>query len=566
MPRGMSARGHTATEPDATRSDGLDELLPRLERVLRDELTARLGGGPRIGRIAHLRARAEVLAALARVAGRHAQPGDRALEGAPARQRDLLARNGHALEEESRQLGRRALELEAEHLCGEHGPRYVELLGEVEQVARAGDEAALRALVNDLEQARQKLGQRAVSLLAERLADGLGDVPADLARRLAALRAEEVGDDARTAPDEELPRLRRLAREADELAARAPEIEREELFHRIQLLGAQLKEMQESGRPAGREADRLLRGAFGALTRTSKKHQPGWTPVLDSRRVGLDWRKLATTSRRWLQEREARRRELRRQAEREQRLDAIRRLREDQRRQAFEDAVEKLRLAAYRLSRWSADPEITGDEDKRLELEREARRQATLAARLAGGEDDLRRVAAALEGHEDVVRAGRGLAGLRRLLGIEEPAERPPAGSEDEAAERFDQELADDVGEALVEEWPPEILDVEGAGAGERVLIVGGLPDRQRRELLQRFFGWADAEWVESYRDRQADFKTLRQRIADGRFDRVIILARFCGHDVSGTLVPACRRYGVAFHVNPRGVSIPVIARIVYGA
>lgn len=566
----MNERPGAPPDTPARHASALAEIVPRLERARRETLTRELGAGPMTARIAHWEAHAAILRGAARVVAIEVEASRGGLTDEHAAS---LAHYAGSLLTEAADVEARVRSMIARALCGDAAPRYLELEARVLSLHRA---TRLRDLVNEVLQARTRLGSAAVARLWRTLLDVAAredaTIDSDLRDRYRRETDEAAGDALAQDGDamEAGRRVRALAREVEALDALADDMPSDELFYQIESIGGRLKQIQTHESSAlDAAADEALRRAFRALTVISKRCQPGWTPVLNAEIRDRDWAEIANNAARWLATREAERTREREDARRRERDQAVTRLREAHRREDLDAAIERLRAAA-----WSIHSALDGNDPSEaatIDVQREtARAQAALAIKLARGDDDIERVVRALGSMTALVEEGRAFRPLRRWLhpegpfdAIEPDKERVPPP---ESAETLLDEAEADPDEAYEQEWPADILDVERAGEGERVLLVGGLPDDRRRERLTRFFGWIQADWAESYRDRQADFKGLRRRIVEGRFDRVIVLARFCGHDATVSLARSCRQHGISFHVHPRGATIPALAVTVYGA
>lgn len=543
-----------------------DRIQSELERARRDLLSRTFGPGPHTAEIAHHQIQAVLLRRAARAfedeARRLAQDG---LSPQAVSARQQVRRLTEQAEAEDASAAR----LEADQLHAEDPQRYAALRLEIQRLSR---EVAARDLGNEIIQAAARLGPRAAESLWRELfrRTTIKEIkaPADLEPRFREMIgvAQQVRDAAarRPAGEERLTPVGELVLEADRLVDEAALLSREDLYDRIVILAGQLKQWQELGPSQLSEQERtLLRQGFGTLTRLSKIRQPGWTQTLDSRVTGSDWAGSVSAARQRLAERAFERRRTRELARREQVSEALRDLHESERRIVFQEAIERLRARVYELDGMR---ERTTDEDELAWLRREARTQAAIACRAADSDDDrLDRISQTVRGHEELAGEGRPFRSLRRYWGLEVPEETtvPAGAAQDDIDEEELDFTAGDLDDAA---WPPEILHARGAGAGERVLLVGGIPNLERRRLLREFFGWREVEWVESYRDHSADFRTLRNQIRSGRVDRVIVLARFCGHDVTQGLSEVTRRNNVRFHVHPRGASIPAIAGVIYSA
>lgn len=81
---------------------------------------------------------------------------------------------------------------------------------------------------------------------------------------------------------------------------------------------------------------------------------------------------------------------------------------------------------------------------------------------------------------------------------------------------------------------------------GKRGLLVGGDPRDDRRERLKQAFQFASLEWAQTEFSRTS-LQSARTRIESGGVDVVMVLHRWCGHDVDKIIQPACKKHGVAF-------------------
>lgn len=542
-----------------------ERLASALEMTIRERLALRIGRGPITNRVAHLLARARLLEnAAAALRDELQRLDDRGRITAVARAGTVASECRAEID----RLREAALRLEARQVQAPDEERYRELAREVENLEAAD---RVRALANEITQAVGRIGPRGLEALwaeLERVARDR-DLPLDedLPRRFqevieAAERGREHSGSSASwqAPADLTPP--RLLRAADDLFERAGSLESDDLRDRIESIAGRLKALQELSDLDRRDRE-IVRKAFGVLTRIGKEHRPGWTPLLDSSRRGKPWMEYAEAADARIAARAERRERERKKAKEDQRREALERFRAHERQLVHGEAVERLKAALYHFERVRAVP---GAEDVVASAVREARVQAAIALQSAAGEDEVQSVAAALDQHRELVARGRAFRALRRLWGEEPAGQDTGTGEHREAEEEPESWEVEEAVSGLDRPWGENILECHGAGEGERLLMVGGLPGQRRKQMLRDFFGWDQLEWHESYRDRQADFKTLRQRIAQGRFDRVIVLARFCGHDVHFGLRDACRAHDVSYHVHPRGASIPAIATFVYGA
>lgn len=545
-----------------------DRIEADLERARRDLLSRDFGPGPHTPEIAHHQVQAVLLR---RAAWAYEDEARRLAEAGMSPQANTVRHQAQLLKERAESEDASAARLEADQVEADDPQRYAALRVAVQRLFEATDGVQARALGNELIQASGRLGPRAAEAIWRELgrrcvAKGI-KVPRDLEprfRKALAAAADARASAPQPAPAEVLGSVAELIAGADRLFDEAPVLSREDLYDRIVILGGQLKALQEQRGAQLTEAERAnLRRGFGTLTRVSKTHQPGWTSVLDSRVVGADWSAQVRAAQQRLAEREVARHRAREEARREQVADALRELHETERRIVFQEAIERLRARLYDLDGLAS----RGADPEEIEwLRRDARTQAAIACGAANGDEDrLERVAQALGRHFDIVADGRSFRALRRYWGAEEPeSELEPETAPD--TEQIDvEEVEYVVGPLDDAAWPENILASRGAGLGERVLLVGGIPNAERRRVLRDFFGWREVAWEESYRDHSADFRALRARIRAATFDRVIVLSRFCGHDVTQGLREVTRRMNVHYNVHPRGVSIPALAMFIYG-
>ncbi|MDQ7007191.1 MAG: hypothetical protein Q9Q40_08155 [Acidobacteriota bacterium] len=535
-----------------------ERLAAALERGLRQRLSREFAPGPACSRLAHLEAQRQILAACCERLEQeivHLRDADLPEEA---------TRLEHGLQQ-ARDTRTKLLEqcrkLEAELAGAKDPPRFAALR---ETVEKASTPETIRARANECLQAIGRIGVPGIRFLWRELATvaerGGHPLTADLVRRFEeAVAAAEIHhqriETLRRSRQSE-PTIALLREQARALLKQAPQMSLEELRDHLTSIAGRLKAIQEEATPVGRQAD-LLKQTFGILTRISKDYQPGWTPLLDPKRKGEDWRAYARQADLRIEARRAAQRAAQQAAEQEQKREALERLREFERQIVLDESLERLRTAIYHLD---GLPRVAGTETIAAEFLAEARLQAEIALRAAGGPEDIERLNRVLGERREEICSGRVFRPLRRSWS--EPA---PAASLDtlDAAENPEVQV---VVESLARPWPPEIEACRNAGKHERVLLVGGRPSPRREKLFQEFFGWSTVEWQESYRDHQADYATLRRRIAADRFDRVIVLGRYCGHDVSTSLSGSCRTHGVSYHVHPGGLSVASLATFIYGA
>jgi hypothetical protein len=83
---------------------------------------------------------------------------------------------------------------------------------------------------------------------------------------------------------------------------------------------------------------------------------------------------------------------------------------------------------------------------------------------------------------------------------------------------------------------------LDAFASGLRILLVGGEPREPHRLRLLEATGVSKLEWAPATRGGgTAKLHSTAESIRNGSWDGVILLPRFCGHDVDAVLVPACR-------------------------
>lgn|GEM_PF-6960902 len=105
------------------------------------------------------------------------------------------------------------------------------------------------------------------------------------------------------------------------------------------------------------------------------------------------------------------------------------------------------------------------------------------------------------------------------------------------------------VAEAPSSDVSPEAL---ARAAEMRVLLVGGEPREQHRQRLLDATGVRELEWAPATRGGGiGKLQSAAESIRSGSWDSVILLPRFCGHDVDAVLIPACKGSGTPWlHVR----------------
>ncbi len=87
-----------------------------------------------------------------------------------------------------------------------------------------------------------------------------------------------------------------------------------------------------------------------------------------------------------------------------------------------------------------------------------------------------------------------------------------------------------------------EAAQLDAQAASLRILMVGGEPREVHRQRLQLATGVAALEWAPATRGGgTGKLQSTAESIRRGSWDGVVLLPRFCGHDVDAMLVPACK-------------------------
>lgn len=85
---------------------------------------------------------------------------------------------------------------------------------------------------------------------------------------------------------------------------------------------------------------------------------------------------------------------------------------------------------------------------------------------------------------------------------------------------------------------------------GRKAVMVGGVPREHARERLERAFAFEELTWVSTEHARRG-LQNLAERVRGGSADMLIMLGRFIGHDADRILLPAARDAGTAWvHVD----------------
>jgi len=106
--------------------------------------------------------------------------------------------------------------------------------------------------------------------------------------------------------------------------------------------------------------------------------------------------------------------------------------------------------------------------------------------------------------------------------------------------------------EDLYDDSPEEDSSLGALAERLKILLVGGEPREQHRQRLLDATGVQHLEWAPATRGGgTGKLQSTAESIRRGSWDAVILLPRFCGHDVDAVLVPACRGSGTPWlHVR----------------
>ena len=86
------------------------------------------------------------------------------------------------------------------------------------------------------------------------------------------------------------------------------------------------------------------------------------------------------------------------------------------------------------------------------------------------------------------------------------------------------------------------VSELDAAASKLRILMVGGEPREVHRQRLKSATGVAELEWAPATRGGgTGKLQSTAESIRRGSWDGVVLLPRFCGHDVDAMLVPACK-------------------------
>lgn len=105
-----------------------------------------------------------------------------------------------------------------------------------------------------------------------------------------------------------------------------------------------------------------------------------------------------------------------------------------------------------------------------------------------------------------------------------------------------EEEIEEDERESLPEDW-----GWWHHTRGKRGVIIGGDPREINRARIQELFGFDELTWHESTRKKRGMLTSLRDAVATGGLDFVLVLRQFIGHEVDRIMMPVCREHGVPF-------------------
>ncbi|GDX79674.1 hypothetical protein LBMAG42_14850 [Deltaproteobacteria bacterium] len=104
-----------------------------------------------------------------------------------------------------------------------------------------------------------------------------------------------------------------------------------------------------------------------------------------------------------------------------------------------------------------------------------------------------------------------------------------------------DEERAGRTGDKLPADWPHA-----GLTRGKRAVMIGGDPREPQQSKVREAFWFASLDWEQTEFSRNS-VQRVRSSVESGGVDIVLVLHRWCGHDVDAILQPACEAAGVVF-------------------
>ena len=161
---------------------------------------------------------------------------------------------------------------------------------------------------------------------------------------------------------------------------------------------------------------------------------------------------------------------------------------------------------------------------------------ATAEALELGLRPDDPRLMRAIMDHREALAGDPRFKRLRRALRAF--AGEDPDATTDEATLVADTSLFGEVPSLSSE----RAAELDALAAGLKILMVGGEPREVHRQRLESATGVAALEWAPATRGGgTGKLQSTAESIRQGSWDGVVLLPRFCGHDVDAMLVPACK-------------------------
>lgn len=162
---------------------------------------------------------------------------------------------------------------------------------------------------------------------------------------------------------------------------------------------------------------------------------------------------------------------------------------------------------------------------------------ATAEALEAGVRSDDPRLLRLVDPRRDALKGDPRFKRLRRALRAR-AGEDPDATSDGESTLIADSSLFGDVPSLS----PERAAELDAMASTLRILMVGGEPREVHRQRLEVATGVAALEWAPATRGGgTGKLQSTAESIRRGSWDGVVLLPRFCGHDVDAMLVPACK-------------------------
>jgi len=105
---------------------------------------------------------------------------------------------------------------------------------------------------------------------------------------------------------------------------------------------------------------------------------------------------------------------------------------------------------------------------------------------------------------------------------------------------------------------------LRSATEGKRAVLVGGDRRTTANESLLGAFAFESLDWIDGLKHHQVD--ALAERVRNGQYDLVILLARFASHSIQSVVSPACAEADVLWVVVPRGYGATAVMRAIEAA